>query len=140
MPSTYGVHGVRNVLLAIGACLLAAGAAAEDPGRAGAPGRQSYRLYCGSCHGPAALGAAAPDLTGLAARFGGTWPARSMAEGIARGRGLARPASDCDRELRAAFPAQVHPSVGRRGTALAIFQYLETIQRVDWAGGSANGQ
>lgn len=68
------------------------GAEGDDQGRESlAAGALTYRVYCASCHGEKADGhgpvapalrIAPPDLTGLAARHGGEYPAAAVERSI----------------------------------------------------------
>lgn len=80
---------MRTIIL-LATCAL--GACVEEP----QDGRAAYLDNCASCHGPdatgdgpaaRAIGVVAPDLTGLAARNGGTFPrdqVMSIIDGLSR--------------------------------------------------------
>ena len=124
------VPGLAGALL-LGAALAAPSPAAEDT---------SYRLYCASCHGPGGRGDGPraselprppADLTRLHERYGFPLPKTELLGRL----GAAHPGLDpwleepapCARDLMELDAPRMRRSM-RRGTALAILQYLDTLQ------------
>ena len=58
----------------LAAALLAASPAAAEPEIDSVRGAEIFAWACAACHGPEGRGGTGPDLTGLAARAGGTFP------------------------------------------------------------------
>ena len=119
--------------------------AAALAGAAPAPAAEdaSYQLYCASCHGPqgrgdgpraAELSRPPADLTRLHERHGFPLPKTAFLRRL----GAAHPGFDpwleepgfCARGLMELDAPRLRRSM-RRGTALAILQYLDTIQDRD---------
>ena len=137
------IAGWAGWLLLIAPLVFAAGqhndVPAEDPGNMG---RQFFERYCSTCHGmdgrgqgPAALALRTPpaDLTQIAKRRGGQFPAAEIAATI-DGRTQVR--AHGSREMPVwgeHFSEQVGGgSLGEevvRGNLLILIQYLQSIQR-----------
>ncbi len=134
----------------IGSLLLAA--ALATPGFAAAAGDASYQLYCASCHGPEGRGdgpraselARPPaDLARLHERYGFPLPKTEFLRRL----GAAHPGLDpwmeepgfCARDLMELDAPRMRRSM-RRGTALAILQYLDTLQERESAPIPAKGR
>ncbi|MEM7489566.1 MAG: cytochrome c [Pseudomonadota bacterium] len=116
--------------LALAACQVQSEAPRTDPAR----GLALFQQDCASCHGADAGGAEGPDLTGLAARNGGTFPTTRV---LAQIDGLGRH-GDPDAVMPEFGAGDMGPTVVVEfeegiGTPvpadlLALARYLETVQ------------
>ncbi len=131
--------------LAFAGLLLAAGVVPTPAAEPDDSGRALYLRYCGACHGPAARGdgvaagfmrPSPPDLTRLAARHGGEFPATFVAQAI-DGREMPRAHGEpampvwgriLGEELGStgAHPVPIERRV--QGSIYAITEYLRTVQ------------
>lgn len=130
------MRSCRSGAAMLGVLLLTAGGAAGE-GRPEA-GADSYRIYCAACHGGVGPGGRefpgdAPDLTRLAERHGEPLATTRLLERIGRRNPAAaffeRDMSVCGTLLLRDLEPTAGLRAGRRGTALAILQYLERVQR-----------
>jgi hypothetical protein len=121
----------------LGVLLLGAAGSVSGEGDPEA-GASSYRVYCGACHGAVGPGGRevpgeAPDLTRLEERYGAPLANTRLLEHIGRrdpaAASFERDMSVCGTLLLRDLDPTAGLRAGRRGTALAILQYLERVQR-----------
>ena len=127
-------------LFTLGTLGIAAGGARAGEG-ADSPGRATYLRYCGACHGPkgegdgvAAIGLTPKpaNLTGIAARNGGQFPAAQVAARIDGSQPLAVHGSSempvWGELLRAEESPDVNTHAAVRGKLMLLTEYLRSIQ------------
>jgi mono/diheme cytochrome c family protein len=140
---------VAMVCAIAGVCAARPSAEDEAPGFKAAKGRVTFRTYCASCHGREATGdgnlarylnVPPADLTGIAARRGGSFPREEIAE-IIDGRRQVKGHGDRDMPvwgdvfqspLSDTEPAQEEdPEERVRRKIEELVLFLESIQAVD---------
>ena len=127
---------MRGYLLAVSAALglaVAVAAGAEEP--TSVSGRTSYQLYCASCHGPNAEGAAgalraseqAPPLSHLGDKFGLPLPRARLSKFIQLDTRMGG-GRLCGDRLLPDVPAMQARSVMERAVVAEALAYVETLQ------------